>query len=143
MSEKKRFKLVIEYDGTGLAGWQAQAHHYSVQAALQKALKTATGEEVEVFGSGRTDAGVHASAQIAHCDADKKWESFRLKEAINFYLRQDEELPISTQVVVLDAEIVHGEFNARFDAVRAALSLPNYQPARTSGAGKISRLAGG
>ncbi len=113
-----RYKLTIEYDGTALAGWQAQNHQYSVQEALQAALFKATGEEVEVFGSGRTDAGVHALAQIAHCDVTADWEEFRLKEAVNFYLRQDEKLPVPRQVAVLKAEITAAEFNARFNAAK-------------------------
>lgn len=113
-----RYKLTIEYDGTGLYGWQAQKEFYSVQAALEAALLKATEKQIEVFGSGRTDAGVHATAQIAHVDIEAEWDEFRLKEAINFYLRQDEKLPIARQVVVLKAEKAQDEFNARFDAKR-------------------------
>lgn len=111
-----RFKLTIEYDGTALAGWQAQNDHYSVQEAVQKALFKATQQEAQVFASGRTDAGVHAMEQIAHCDVNGEWEAFRLKEAINFYLRQDEKLPIPRQVSILSAEKTTDQFNARFDA---------------------------
>lgn len=113
-----RYKLFVEYEGTGLAGWQLQNHQYSVQEAIQVALFKATGEEVEVFGSGRTDAGVHAIGQVAHCDVTAVWEPFRLKEAVNFYLRQDEKLPVPKQVAILAAENASAEFNARFDAVK-------------------------
>ena len=113
-----RYKLTIEYDGTGLAGWQAQNHQYSVQEAVQVALFKATGKEIEVFASGRTDAGVHAFGQVVHFDVETEWAEFKIKEAINFWLRQDEKLPVNAQIAVVNAEIVAPEFQARFDAVR-------------------------
>ena len=111
-----RFKLTIEYDGSGLCGWQRQNENYSVQAAIQKALFKATGQQVEVIASGRTDAGVHATGQVIHFDADEKWSDFKIKEAINFHLRRDEQLPFEGQVVAIESEIASPEFHARFDA---------------------------
>lgn len=114
-----RFKITIEYDGTGLAGWQAQNDHYSVQAALQNALsKAGNGQVVEVYGSGRTDAGVHATAQIAHFDIEGEWAPFRIKEAANFYLKQDERLPHRAQISIVAAEVAEAEFHARFNATK-------------------------
>ncbi len=111
-----RYKLVVEYDGTGLAGWQAQNDFYSVQQALQEAIKKAAQVDAAVQASGRTDAGVHALGQVAHLDLQKEWDGFRLKEALNFYLRDDENLPLPGQVAVLGAELADDEFHARFSA---------------------------
>ena len=63
-----RYKLTIEYDGSGLVGWQRQANGLSVQEALETAVTDFCGESVTVHGAGRTDAGVHALAQTAHLD---------------------------------------------------------------------------
>ncbi len=117
MQEKNRFKLTIEYDGSGLAGWQAQDNSYSVQEALQSSLFKATGQEIEVTGAGRTDAGVHALGQVAHLDLEN-WNEFKLKEAMNFYLRHDKKLPLPQQIAVINAEIAPAEFHARFDAIK-------------------------
>jgi tRNA pseudouridine38-40 synthase len=111
-----RYKITIEYDGTGLAGWQAQNDVYSVQEALVNAINKATQQEVDVIAAGRTDAGVHAYGQVAHFELEKEWDEFRLKEALNFYLRDDLKLPVREQVAVISAEKVSDDFHARFSA---------------------------
>jgi tRNA pseudouridine38-40 synthase len=106
-----RYKLIIEYDGRPYCGWQIQDNGPSVQGALEDAIKAICGEHVRVHGAGRTDAGVHALAQVAHCDIVKAFVPGRLRDALNAHLRPH---PIG----VLTAEIVPDDFEARFSAKR-------------------------
>ena len=106
-----RYKLTIEYDGAPFCGWQLQDNLPSVQGALEAAVKAMSGEDVRVHGAGRTDAGVHALGQVAHCDVTKPFAPGRLRDGLNAHLRPD---PIG----VLAAEIVPETFEARFSAVR-------------------------
>ena len=68
----RRIRLIISYDGTNYVGWQVQPNGVSVQALLEKALFELTGEQIRVEGSGRTDSGVHAKAQVAHFDTEAR-----------------------------------------------------------------------
>lgn len=113
-----RYKITIEYDGTGLVGWQRQDDFYSVQEALEVAIKKFSQEDVEVVGAGRTDAGVHATAQAAHFNLEKEWDPFRIQEAMNHHLRDDNKMAIPGQVGVLNCEQVDDEFHARFSATK-------------------------
>ena len=106
-----RYKLTIEYDGTPFCGWQYQDNGPSIQGALENAARAICGAPVRIHGAGRTDAGVHALAQVAHCDVAKELPRGRLRDAFNAHLRP---LPIG----VLDAEIVADDFEARFSALR-------------------------
>jgi len=106
-----RYKLIIEYDGTPFSGWQIQDTALTVQGALETAVKAASGEDVRVHGAGRTDAGVHALAQVAHCDIAKPFPPGRLRDALNAHLRPH-------PVAVLSAEIVPETFEARFSAIK-------------------------
>lgn len=106
-----RYKLTIEYDGGPYRGWQRLPDAPSVQAALEDAVEKLTGVRSDVIGSGRTDAGVHAYAQVAHVDIDKPFEPFRLTEALNAHLRPH-------PIAVLSAEEASAEFHARFDAAQ-------------------------
>ena len=105
-----RYKLTIEYDGSGLVGWQRQPQGLSVQEALETAVANFCGEIVTVCGAGRTDAGVHALAQVAHVDLARESTGDVLRGALNYYLRH-------TGISVLMAEAVAGNFDARLDAV--------------------------
>ena len=106
-----RYKLTIEYDGTPFSGWQIQDNAPTVQGALEQAVKAICGEDVRVNGAGRTDAGVHALAQVAHCDIAKHFVPGRLRDGLNAHLRPH---PIG----VLSAEIVPDNFEARFSAIK-------------------------
>jgi tRNA pseudouridine38-40 synthase len=106
-----RYKLTIEYDGTGLVGWQRQANGLSVQEALEAAITRFCGERVTVHGAGRTDAGVHALGQVAHCDIAKPFTASRLRDAVNAHLRP-------APIAVVSAEIVPETFEARFSAIK-------------------------
>jgi tRNA pseudouridine38-40 synthase len=106
-----RYKLTIEYDGTPYVGWQAQDSGASVQGVLTSAIAAFTGEQAAVHGAGRTDAGVHALAQVAHVDLAKDWDDDTVRDAINFHLRP-------RPVAVLSAEHVAADFEARFSAIK-------------------------
>jgi tRNA pseudouridine38-40 synthase len=106
-----RYKLTIEYDGTPFSGWQIQDTAPTVQGALETAVKAISGEDVRVHGAGRTDAGVHALGQVAHCDITKSFAPSRLRDGLNAHLRP---APIG----VLAAETVPETFEARFSAVK-------------------------
>jgi tRNA U38,U39,U40 pseudouridine synthase TruA len=104
-----RYKLTIEYNGAPYSGWQIQDNGPSVQGALEDAIKAICGEQVRVHGAGRTDAGVHALGQVAHCDIARHFVPGRFRDGLNAHLRPS---PIG----VLSAEIVPDSFEARFSA---------------------------
>jgi tRNA pseudouridine38-40 synthase len=106
-----RYKLTIEYDGTGLAGWQRQDLLPSVQSYLEQAVQKFSGQKQELVAAGRTDAGVHAFAQVAHVDIERQVNPFNIIHGINFHL-----LPLTEQIAVIDAEAVADDFHARFSA---------------------------
>jgi tRNA pseudouridine38-40 synthase len=105
-----RYKLTIEYDGGPFQGWQWQDHGPSVQGAVEAAGTKLNSAPVTVYGSGRTDSGVHALAQIAHMDLDKDLRPDKVRDAMNFHLGNH---PIS----ILDAEKMDEAWHARFDAI--------------------------
>jgi tRNA pseudouridine38-40 synthase len=106
-----RYKLTIEYDGGPYMGWQRQNHGPSVQGVLENAGKKLNhNEPVEVYGSGRTDSGVHALAQIAHMDLIKEYRTDKIRDAMNFHMASD-------PITILKAEVVPDDWHARFDAM--------------------------
>ena len=109
-----RYKLTVEYDGSGFVGWQRQDNGPSVQAALEAAILGFCGETVGVVGAGRTDAGVHALGQVAHVDLGREFPPRTVRDALNDHLRRA--APDARQVVVLAAEPVAADFHARFSA---------------------------
>lgn len=105
-----RFRLTIEYNGRPYVGWQRQKNGFSVQEAVEVALRTFCGEDVTLFGAGRTDAGVHATGQVAHVDLTRDWKPDTVRDALNAYLREE------GGVAILAAEQVADTFDARFSA---------------------------
>ena len=104
-----RYKMTIEYDGTDFCGWQKQQQGVSVQGVLEAALSVFSHEKSEIYGSGRTDAGVHAYGQVAHFDLSKEIDVFSARASFNALVR-----PYA--VGVLDIQKVSDDFHARFDA---------------------------
>jgi tRNA pseudouridine38-40 synthase len=104
-----RWKLTLEYDGGPFVGWQRQDNGPSVQAAVERAIENFCGERATLFGAGRTDAGVHALAQVAHVDIAKAATADTVRDALNFHLKPD-------PIAILSAEAVGDNFHARFDA---------------------------
>src|ERR1700722_2472689 len=82
-----RYKLVLEYDGRGLVGWQRQANGLSVQEILETAVERFCGRVLVVHGAGRTDAGVHALAQAAHVDLPKEYSPDVIRNALNQHVK--------------------------------------------------------
>jgi len=105
-----RFKLTIEYSGTRYSGWQIQQNARTVQGEIDRAVRDATDErEFELYGSGRTDAGVHAMAQVAHLDVHTTLPPETLRRRINDALPSD--------INILRVDKVRHKFHARHDAV--------------------------
>lgn len=109
----KRMLISVEYDGTGLVGWQRQENGPSVQAYLEQAAEKLTTRPTLVQGSGRTDAGVHATGQAAHLDVPAHLNDKDVVRGLNAWLQ-------TKQVAVLSAQEVPDDFHARFDAVQRA-----------------------
>ncbi len=107
-----RYRLDIEYDGSPYAGWQWQAGIPSVQSAIEQAFQRFCGQEVSLRGAGRTDAGVHASGQVAHVDLDRDWPADTVRDAVNAHLQLGGET-----VSILRASLAPPDFDARFSAI--------------------------
>ena len=101
-------KVVLEYDGSGFAGWQQQARGRTVEAELKRALKELTGRDHVVYAAGRTDAGAHAEGQVVSFQFDGRIAPKRLARALNARLPED--------VATLSAEVVPDGFHARYSA---------------------------
>jgi len=105
-----RYALKIEYHGAPFLGWQRQKQHPSVQGALEAALARLEADVPSIAAAGRTDAGVHATGQVAHCDLARNWEPFRLSEALNFHLKP---APVAVVACARVADDFHARFSAR------------------------------
>ncbi len=103
-----RYKVTIAYDGTNFAGFQRQPNQRTVEGTVTKAVnKMAHSERIEVFGSGRTDSGVHALGQVVHFDFP-----FDLKE-INMFKALNSLMPLDIEIIKV--EKVADDFHARYD----------------------------
>jgi tRNA pseudouridine38-40 synthase len=104
-----RYALLVEYDGRPFAGWQRQAEHLTVQGAIEAALERLESGPHPIAAAGRTDAGVHARGQVAHCDMHRDWDPFRLSEGLNYHLKP---LPVAIRQAVRVDEDWHARFSA-------------------------------
>ena len=104
----KRYKITIAYDGTNFAGFQSQPHQRTVQSVLERAVNKMSKKDefIPIFGSGRTDSGVHALGQVVHFDFPHEMSADSMLKALNSMLPLD--------CVVVDCEIVPDDFHARF-----------------------------
>ena len=107
-AQARRLKLVVAYDGRDFSGWQLQPNSDTIQARLEAAFASVTGDEIRVHGAGRTDAGVHALGQCAHADLITRLDPAVLLSALNA------SLPASIRV--MRCRFVAKSFHARFDA---------------------------
>lgn len=134
-----RYRIDIEYDGTNYVGWQKQIHGLSIQEVIESCIFKLSGEKVELFGSGRTDAGVHALNQVAHFDLNKKkFSEQTIIEGLNYYLFRynidkinifrrvinskfgdfyKNYIPIPEQDIIIKfCNVVNSDFHARFSS---------------------------
>ena len=102
------FKLTLQYDGTDFHGWQMQGNLRTVQGELTRALSLIDGQDVSIHGSGRTDAGVHAEAQVASVQLQRNITPEKLRAAINGNVAKD--------LRVMDAQTIEDSFHARYSA---------------------------
>jgi len=104
-----RYRLTVEYDGSGYNGFQVQAGQPTVQGALEAAIKAFSGQSIRLAAAGRTDTGVHATGQVVSFDLEKDWPEHTVMNAMNAHL-------ITERVSVLDCMGVDDEWHARFSA---------------------------
>jgi len=104
----RNIRLVLAFDGTGFHGWQVQPHRRTIQGAVQEAIRTVTGEDVNLIGSGRTDAGTHARALVANFRTASAIPARNLPRALNSIL--------PPEVRVLSAARARPDFHARNSA---------------------------
>lgn len=109
VESKKRYRLLVEYDGTNFSGWQRQLDRPSVQQSIEDAIQEAFQEKVVVEGAGRTDSGVHALGQVAHFDLSKNLAEMRIQDGLNHFLKRQGASILKVQQVPI-------EFHARFSA---------------------------
>ena len=105
-----RYALKIEYFGKPFSGWQRQRGLLTVQGVVESAIRELEPKCKGAWGAGRTDSGVHALGQVAHCDLEKDWEPLRLADALNHHMRP-------RPVAIVGAARVPMSFSARFSAI--------------------------
>ena len=111
----KTWRLTLEYDGTKYSGWQEQHNARTVQGQLRKAAEDFFGSPVEIQGSGRTDSGVHARAQVAHLRIKPKGARKNFPSADTILRALNERLP--SDICIIDIRDAENSFHARHDAV--------------------------
>ena len=104
----RNIKLTIEYDGKCYNGWQKQPNKLNIQGEIERAIYNITKEEVDLIGSGRTDAGVHALGQVANFKTNSQISIEKIPLAINSQLKNS--------IVIKEAEEVNERFHSRYNA---------------------------
>lgn len=130
-----RFAMKVEYNGAPFSGWQRQADQPSVQSAIETALARLEPGPHTIAAAGRTDAGVHALGQVAHCDLHKDWDPFRLSEALNYHLKP-------APVAIVACARVEDDWHARFSALerRYLFRVLTRRAPATLDAGRVWRV---
>ena len=105
-----RYKLTVEYDGGPFVGFQRQDNGPSVQEAIETAIENYCGEQIRVFGAGRTDTGVHAEGQVIHFDTEADKNANEVLNALNYHLKPD-------PIAIVACVVADPDFHARFDAI--------------------------
>lgn len=113
-----RYALTFEYDGGGYSGWQRQINAVTVQQVAEEALRVLTGEDTVLFGSGRTDAGVHAAGQVAHFDCAAELDVYKFRYSLNALLPAD--------VKAVAMRKVPDDFHAQYSAKKKTYSYRMY-----------------
>lgn len=131
-----RYALQVEYHGAPFVGWQRQRAQTSVQGQIEAALAKLEPGPHTIAAAGRTDAGVHAWGQVAHCDLLKDWEPSRLAGALNFHLKPD-------PIAIVACAQVEGDWHARFSALERAYEfrLLMRRPPATHDAGLVWQIS--
>lgn len=117
------FKLTIEYKGTNYAGWQRQKNQKTIQGEIEKGLKRIFEKKVDLIGSGRTDAGVHALGQVANFSVKTKLSKDKIMKALNFHLPED----VRIKRVGYTTSRFHSRFSARGKIYRYIV-IQEYSP---------------
>jgi tRNA pseudouridine38-40 synthase len=104
-----RYRLTLEYDGRPYRGFQAQGDLPTVQASVERAVKSFSGETLRLQAAGRTDTGVHATGQVVHIDLQKAWRPDVVRDALNAHL-------VPEPIAVLEAAEAAEGWHARFSA---------------------------
>lgn len=105
----RNIKLIIEYDGTNYFGWQKQPHQKTIQETIEDSINIITKENIDIYGSGRTDRGVHARGQVANFFTNARIPGEKFKDAINSALPSDIVINYSEEV----DELFHSRYSAK------------------------------
>ncbi|MFO1013259.1 MAG: tRNA pseudouridine(38-40) synthase TruA [Caulobacteraceae bacterium] len=108
-----RYRMTVEYDGGPYKGFQAQADLPTVQGSIERAVLGFSGESTRLAAAGRTDTGVHATAQVIHIDLEKAWRPDVVRDAINAHL-------VPEPIAILEVDEAAPDFHARFSATGRA-----------------------
>ncbi len=106
----KNFKITMEYDGTPFSGWQIQKAQTTIQGELEKALSLILNQQVNIMGSGRTDAGVHAMGQVASFTVNTRRSPHEIQKGLNSLIKK-------SPIVIHRCEEMDGDFHARYSAI--------------------------